>query len=913
MSALRVWFLRLTAILGRAQRERELAEELESHVQIETDELVSRGVAPAEARRMALAHGGGVSEVHDAYRDQRGIPALEQLGQDIRYGVRTLRRTPVVTGVIITLLALGVGANTAIFNLIDAVVVRALPVAHPEQLVEIGDPARVASLSTGSPRTDLISYPLYLDLRSHARTLSGLAASGRIGRIDAHIGAADAPLEHPRGRFVSDNYFSVLGVPAARGRVFGSAEDQGAGTAPVAVISYGYWTRRFHNDPGVIGKSIVVDDNALTIVGVTPPAFTGDVVGVSNDIWLPISMQPALQPHEPALASRSVNWLLLLGRIAPGASLAQATQELGPLITQLVVAAATGRDGAEFTASRPRMFIAPGARGFSRVRATFETPLFTLLAGVALLLLIICANVASLLLARAVVRGKEIAVRLALGANRGRLVRQLLTESVLLALAGGATGLLFAWWASRALIALAFNGANVPLDLSLDVPVLAFTLGVSCVAVVVFGLVPALRASRVDLATTIRAGSTAASGGTLGHRGNRAALGKILIAAQVALSVVMLVGAGMLVRSLRNVKSVDVGLDRDHLLVVDVDVTARGYSGARLQQFARAVRDRVAAIPGVAAATYSENGIFSGTESGTNFEVPGFVARTPGDTNTFYDNVGADYVRGIGGHLLDGRDIAESDEGSAGRVALVNQSFANAYFPHQRAVGSFFHLQDSILVQIVGVLADTRDHSLTGAPSARVYFSYMQNGAGVDAPGAFRLTVRTRGEPASVAAQVRAAIVALDPLLPIDGNTPLTTLMEDSIAQERLMARLSSAFGVLALLLASIGLYGVMTYAISRRTREIGLRAALGASRQDVIRAILYESLSLVAAGSVIGLPIALASVRLLKSQLNGVAPVDPPSILAALVVLAGSGVLASLVPAMRASRVSPMVALQTE
>ncbi len=912
MSAFRVWFLRLTSIFGRARRERELAEEIESHVRIETDELIHRGISPAEARRMALAHGGGVSEVHDACRDQRGVPFIEQLIQDIRYGARTLRRSPVFTAVIVVMLALGIGANTAIFTLIDAVVVRTLPVSHPEQLVEIGDPARVNSFSSGMLRADLISYPLYLDLREHTRSLAGLIASGRTGRIDARIDGADAPLERPRGRYVSDNYFNVLGIPAFRGRVFGSAENRGAGASPVAVISFGYWTRRFHSDPAVIGKSIVVDDNAMTIVGITPQTFTGEIVGTSIDIWLPLSMHDGLQPNMRILTDRNASWLLLLGRTAPGTTQAQAIDELGPLTDRMVLANARGKEGAEYSAKRMR-FIGPGERGFSRVRATFETPLFTLLTGVGLLLLIICANVANLLLARAVVRGKEIAVRLALGANRARLIRQLLTESVLLALTGSITGLFFAWWASRALIALAFNGATVPLDLSLDVRVMGFTLAVSFVAVVLFGLVPALRASRVELATTLRANSAGASSGTLGQRGRRVALGKLLIAAQVALSVVMLVGAGMLVRSLRNVQSVDVGLDRDHLLIADVDMKARGYAGERLQQLARTLRERIGAIPGVEAVTYSENGIFSGTESGTNFEIPGYIARTPSDTDAAYDVVGAGYARGIGAHLVDGRDLETTDEQRAGRVALVNKSFATKYFPGQSAVGKFIHLQDTTLVEIIGVLADTHDHDLKGTPNVRMYFSYAQSNPGVDPAASLRFMVRAKGDPASVAAQVRAAIIAIDPALPIDGNTPLATLMEQSIGQEKLMAKLASAFGILALLLASIGLYGVMTYAISRRTREIGLRVALGARQQDVVRSVLFESLRLVAAGMIIGLPLALASVRLLRSQLTDVSLMDVPSIAAALTVLAASGIVASLIPALRASRVSPIVALQSD
>jgi predicted permease len=913
MSTLRVWVLRLTSAFGRARRERELTDEIAAHAQLEADELVKRGVEPAEARRMALAHGGGVTGVHDAYRDQRGVPVIEQFVQDLRYGARTLRRSPGFTTVIVVMLALGIGANTAIFTLIDALMMRTLPVSHPEQLVAIGDQARVSGQSGGSPRTDLISYPLYLDLREHSRTLSGILASGRAGRLDAHVDSAGAPVEHPRGRFVSGNYFTLLGVPAVRGRVFGDAEDHAQGASPVAVISYGYWMRRFHNDPAAIGKSIVVDDNALTIVGVVPATFTGEIVGQATDIWIPLMMHDALQPHAPMLANRNIDALLLLGRLAPGATQAQAAQEIGPLITQLVLASAPGKDGALFIANKQPMFISPGGRGFSRVRMTFETPLLTLMTGVGLLLVIVCANVANLLLARAVVRGKEIAVRLALGANRGRLVRQLLTESVLLALAGSAAGLLFAWWASRALLALAFDGAVLPLDLSLDVPVMAFTLVMSFVAVVLFGLVPALRASRVELATAIRANAAAASSGALGSRGNRAPLGKLLIVGQVALSVVLLVGATMLVRSLRNVQSVDVGLDRDHLLVVEVDAEARGYTGARLLNLAHNLRDRIAAIPGVDAVTYSQNGIFSGSESGTSFEIPGFVPRTPNDTNTAYDVVGPDYVRGIGGRIVAGHDLTAGDEARAGRVALVNNAFATAYFAGENAVGKFFHLEDSAAVEILGVVADTHDHALKGKPDVRVYFSYAQKYPALGPVVQLRLMVRTHGEPAPIAAPVRKAIVAVDASLPIDGIDPLASLMQQSIREERLVAKLASGFGVFALLLASIGLYGVMTYAITRRTREIGLRMALGARREDVVRSILFESLKLVAAGMIVGLPLAVSAVRLLASQLHGVSVVDPPSIAAALVVLAASGVIASLLPALRASRVSPIVALQSD
>jgi predicted permease len=930
MRSLRVWILRLTSIFGRARRERELADEIAAHAQLETDELIKRGVSPAEARRMALAHGGGVTEVHDAYRDQRGLPLLENLMQDIRYGARTLRRSPGFTAVIVVMLALGIGANTAIFTLVDAVVVRGLPVSYPEQLVAVGDPKRVSSFSNGGPRLDLLSYPLYKDLRDHTKSFSGVVASGLTGRLDAHIGAAnttdaaataaaaaagntDASLEHPRGRFVSGNYFNVLGVPAARGRLFDGSEDSQEGAAPVAVISYGYWTRRFRNDPAVVGRSVVIDGSRITITGIAREFFDGVIVGAATDIWLPVSMHDVMLPNQRVLSERGDNWLLVLGRREPNVTFEQARQETSALLIQTIVSTSPGPAGREFLADKPTALISPGDRGFSRVRATFETPLFTLLIGVGLLLCIICANVASLLLARAVVRGREMAVRLALGANRTRLVRQLLTESVLLAILGSAAGLLFAWWGSRALLAFAFDGSAIPLDLSLDVRVMAFTLAVSFLAVLLFGLVPALRASRVDLASSMRAGASAVAGSALDARGRRTPIGKLLVAAQVALSVTLLVGATMLVRSLRNVQSTDVGLDRDHLLTVDVDVSTRGYTGARLAALTGEMRNRLAAIAGVDEVTYSANGVFAGIDGTASFELPGFVARNADDSTTAYDQVGEDYVKGIGGHLLAGRDMLAADNTSGTRVALVSESFAKRVFPNESPVGKFIHMQDSVLVQIVGVFGDTRDHALKGAPRARVYFNYAQPNGALGAPTSLEWMIRTKGDPATVAEQVRKTIVAIDPALPIDGIAPVANLMQQSIREERLVAKLASAFGILALLLASIGLYGIMSYAITCRSREIGLRVALGAQQGNIVREILLESLQLVGAGIVAGLPLALATTRLLRAQLTGVGLVDPVAIGVSLAVLSGSALIAAALPAVRASKVSPMVALQSD
>jgi predicted permease len=612
------------------------------------------------------------------------------------------------------------------------------------------------------------------------------------------------------------------------------------------------------------------------------------------------------------LDDRLSSFLLALGRLKPGVTIEQARQEVTTLIQESVVANAVGSSGKDFLASSPTYFVSDGSKGFSRVRTTFQAPLFTLMIGVALLLCIICANVANLLLARAIARGREMAVRLALGANRARLVRQLLTEGLILATLGGATGLLVAWWGSRALVALG-GGTSTGLDLGMDMWVLVFTLGVCCASVLLFGLVPALRASRVDLATTMRANAHSVSSGAFGHRGQRAPLGRLLIAGQVALSVVLLVGAGMLVRSLRHIEQTDLGMDRDHLVILDVDARGAGYVGPRMGALALSLRERLSAIPGVAAVVYSMNGIFSGSESQTTVQVPGFTARTPNDSVINFDEVGPGYINTVGGRMLDGRDMASSDEGNLARVAIVNEALAKFYFPGQRAVGRFFNFGDSVSIQIIGVAADTRDHSLSGAPTRRAYFPYVHRDTMVGLPGSLRFEIRTRGEPTAVVQAIRAAVVGVDPSLAIDGLDPVASLLRQSLAAERLVARLATGFGALALLLAAIGLYGVMTYAITRRTGEIGLRVALGAGRADVINLVLADALRVVAAGVIVGLPLAIATARLLRSQLHGVETFDPLSIAGAIAVLSASAIAAVLLPALRASRVSPIVALRTD
>ena len=901
---------------------REVDDELGFHLEARMRKLVDAGWSSEAARREAIRQFGDVAAVRatcvelDQQREQATTRAnlLAELRQDAVFAVRTLRRNIGVTSLILGSLAIGIGANTAIFTLVNAVLLTKLPVEDPDALVAIGNPMRVGGVSTGFPQTALISYPLYKDLRDHNRSFSGLLASGRSDRLDVRVERSGTELEHPRGRFVSGNYFSVLGVRPLLGRTFDASVDEVPGASPVITISYGYWTRRFHNDPSIVGRQMLLNGTKMTIIGVTPPGFTGEIVGLSNDIWLPVSMVDVLRSHERRLDDRLTNWLLLLGRLEPGVTLEQAEREVPALMRQSIVANSTASTAKAFLEGRPKYYVSSGVRGFSRIRELFRAPLLTLMIGVGLLLCIICANIANLLLARSIARGRELSVRVALGAGRGRLVRQLLTESTILALAGAAIGLIVAWWASRGLVALAAAGAPFAVDLSLHMTVLAFTATVSMGTVFLFGLLPALRASRVDLAAAIRAASPSVLSAARGAR--RFPLGTTLIAAQVALSVVLLVGAGMLGHSLRNLEEQDVGVDRDHLVILDVDVTTPGYRNARLASLAHALRDRIASVPGVSAVTYSENGLFSGTDNGTTIEIPGFVAHEVGDTLVGYDNVGPGYAHVVGARIIEGRDILPIDEGGPARVALVNQSFAKFYFPGRPAIGKFIHVNDSIAVRIVGVIGDIRDQDMSGEIERRMYtpFAHTDTLPGqIFQPGTMRLEIKAAGDPLSIVQPVRRAVLDVDPRLAIDGIDPLVTLMSESIVQQRILTQLAAGYGVLALLLAAIGLYGVMTYAISRRTSEIGLRVALGADRGRIARMVIRDALHLVATGLVIGIPLALATTRTLEAQLHGVSAGDPYAFGLAIVVLTAAAMLAALLPALRAANVSPIVALRAD
>ncbi|HEV7785289.1 MAG TPA: ABC transporter permease, partial [Thermoanaerobaculia bacterium] len=762
----------------------------------------------------------------------RGNRWFEQLLQDLGYALRTLRRSPVFALVAVLSLALGIGANTAIFSLIDALLLRTLPVREPARLVAVGDPARVSSLSSGSVRNDLFSCPLYEQIRDQNQVFTGVFASGRTGKLTLGIAPSSDAAETARGRLVSGNYFSLLGVNAVRGRTFTAQEDRGSGAAPLVVISHAYWRRRFAGDDAVIGRRITLNGYPFTIIGVAPPEFFGDIVGVATELWIPLSMQAQVNPGRAYKDRWDVDWLLLMGRLKPGVSLARARAEINVLFPRILAE----RAGSSFSrdllpsSDRMRVEVTPGAAGFSLLRREFSQPLFTLMAIVALVLVVACANVANLLLERATARQKEIAVRLALGAGPARLIRQLLTESVLLSGLGGALGLLFSLWAGTALLRLVGASTSTALDLHPDPLVLAFTAGVSILTGVLFGMAPAFRATRVELAPTLKESARSVAGGGSGARWP---LGKLLVVAQFAVSLLLLMGAGLFVRTLQNLQRLDLGYARDSLLLVNVDPVAAGYKGARLETFPRELAERLQALPGVTAVSFSENGIFSGTESSTTVRLEGFKSPPAGNPSLNFDRVGADYFRTTGIPLLKGRDFGPRDGVGAPRVAVINETLAKQYFASGDPLGKRLVITGppDVEYEIVGVARDVRDHDLRAAVPSRFYIPLLQSGD-LDVAPNFEIHAR---EPAALVEPVRKSIQDYDRNLPMREIRPLTAMIDDSITNERIIAKLSAVFGLLALLLAALGLYGVISYTIARRVNEIGIRMALGARRTTVL------------------------------------------------------------------------------
>ena len=900
---------RLRSLLFRARDEREMDEELDFHLEMEATRLRGEGLDPGEARRRATMDFGGRARIQEEVRDARGTRWLDQVRKDVGYAVRSLRQHRGFALVTVLILGLGIGANTATFTLVNALLLRPLPVHEPDRLVTIGNPSRTGSLAQGTPSAELLSYPVYDDVRRGTRTLSGVYATGRTARFDLRTGSATGARnegDHPLGRFVSANFFSLLGVPAFLGRTFSESEDRAPGSGPVVVLSHAYWARRFGADPKAVGSVLTLNGTPLTVIGVTPPGFTGDLVGQARDLWIPVTMEPVLMPHREWLQDREVSWLLLMGRLKPGVTVAQARSELTELVTRSLIDHATADNlaGIKRGLAEDGVPVGPGALGFSYYREALAPTLALLMAAVALVLLVVAANVANLMLARGAARTREMSIRLSLGAARRRVVQQLLTECLVLAVAGGGLGLLLARIGSGVLLRLAGQGEPLPLAVPLDGRVLAFTAGLSLLAVALFGVVPALRTTQVEIASALRASGRSLTGGS-----GRLRLNRLLVVAQVALSTLLLVGTGMIVRSLTRLTDADLGLDRDRLVVAEVDAIPAGYEGERLASLRRDLIERIGRVAGVDRATFSENGLFSGTESGSSVDVSGYRAADAEARSVAYDDVGPSYFTTIGARLLRGRDFGEGDGESGPLVAVINDAMARFYFTDRDPIGQTVTMSRRVYA-IVGVVADVKGRQVRGEAERRLYVPMAQ----VDvAPGRFKIEVRTAGDPARLVEPVRRALEAADPGLVVTDVSALRSLVRESLSQDRMATQVITSFGALALFLAALGLYGVMAYATVRRSGEFGLRMALGAQQADVTRLVIGEALTLVTIGAVVGVPAALGAAKLFQSQWFGIGAVDPPAIGLALAALLMSGLLAAYLPALRASRIPPLEALRAD
>jgi predicted permease len=916
---------RFRGLLRRGAVENELNDELRFHVDRLVERHIQGGLSVEEAQRRARLQFGGVDQVCEECRDARGTRFVEALVQDFRFNLRMLRKSPGFTAIAVLTLALGIGANTAIFSVLESVLLRSLPVRHPQELVVLTDPDQHGANfgSQGGSRSQL-AYSEFEYLRDHNEVFSGMfAADSTLPQLEVILGdsaSSGGEKQQARIKLVSGGYFSTLGLQPAAGRFFGTEVDRARGNSPVAVVSYPFWKQRYNLSPGILGKSINVNDTSFEVIGVAPPGFFGETVGELPDAWVPMMMQDAVYPGmdylrpSPEGILNQYLWLQVLGRLKTGISQAQANAAMNVQFTRALTAAAGNRMTEEERKGNfgQHLELQPGGRGASTLRSGFGQPLQFLMALVALVLLIACANVANLLLARGAARQKEFAMRLAVGAGRKRLIRQLLTESLLLATLGAAAGLLLAYWADRLLLRMVSNGgaASVPLDLHPDLRVLAFTLGVTVLTAILFGLIPSLLLTRLDLSPVLKSTSQNINSDL---RHGRLPAGKVLVVAQVAVSLILLVAAGMFVHSLAKLSEVNLGYNRENLILFRVESAAAGLKGPGKVHLYQNLQDSIAALPGVRAVSVSGNGLFLDAESGDPIWVEGYNAKPGESMNTRMDHVGPHYFSTVGIPILMGREIDAQDSGTGLRAAVINQSFARRFFPNTNPIGK--RIRDTYPgnpsdAEIVGVVADAKYNNLRENAVHRLYvplFNPMweQNSAVFE--------VRTFADPSSVSDSIRKTVQAAIPAIPPIEIGTMSSLVDDSLQTDRFIKQLSEAFGILAMVLAAIGLYGVMAYTVARRTREIGIRLALGAEPGRIRRQVLKETLLLVLIGIPIGIPIALVGAYLVRSMLFGLGVADPYTLALATILLIAAAVLAGLLPARRASQVDPMVALRYE
>jgi putative ABC transport system permease protein len=870
---------------------------------------------------------------------------VKHLVRDVRYAWRGLLRSPLFTVVALVSIALGIGANTAIFTLVDEVLLRALPVRHPEQLILFNGARNHYGNNSGG---NMLSYPMYEDFRDNFIDRGNSPAPPRVSQpvpnpaptpkifsgvfarrpIAMNVGI-DGQTERVPGELVSGSYFQVLGVGAAIGRVITPDDERERHGTAVAVLSYDYWRTRFGSDPSVVGKQVVVNNQKLTIVGVSQAGFDGVDIGYVPNVRVPVTMKAEMTPDWDDMDNRRSRWVNVFARLQPGISQDAALATLQPffhgLLEQEVLApafsGATAYAREQFL--KGTMSLLPAAQGRSPIREQLSQPLWLLFGIVAGVLLIACANVASLLIARATARQKEMALRLALGASRGRIVGQLLVESVMLAAFGGLLGLLVAFWTTRFLLGfLPTSDTPHVITGAMDYRVLAFNFAIALVAGLLFGLVPALRSTRPDLAPTLKDQAGSVVGGGVGFR-------KALVVAQVTVSILLLVSAGLFIRTLRNLRLLDLGIKAESMIAFNISPAVAGYTNARIPPFYKTLVERMQAQPGVERVAFARMGLLEGNEWDSTVTIEGYE-RTQGEqTNPYCNSISPGYFRALGIPLLAGREFDARDEGAApqgppnpatgdGRgngykSVIVNESFAKKYFgdrsPLGRHIGFGGNPGTPTPIEIVGVVKDSKYTGVRDEIPRTVFFPLLEERS----VSSIVMYVRTSGDPGATFSAAQRVVRELDANVPVYNLRTLERQIDRSLLNERFVATLSTAFGVLATLLAVIGLYGVMAYTVARRTREIGVRMALGAVQGDVIWLVMREVLVLVGSGIAIGLVSAWGANRLVSSQLYGVTATDPLTIVGAAALLGAVALLAGYIPARRATRVNPTLALRYE
>ena len=823
--------------------------------------------------------------------------------QDVRYAFRTLFKAPAFTLVVVATLALGIGANTAIFTLMDQVLLRALPVKDPQQLVILDAKGSNMGRIEGD---HAFSYPMLKDFREQSKT------TGVLGRFRVPTTLmVDNRSERVLAELVSGNYFQVFGLTPAAGRLLDMSDEVTPEGHPVVVLSHAFWLRRFAGSPAVVGRTIRINGLPMTVAGVAPRGFNGAEVGTPTDLFVPLMMRMTMIPSDPkdALMDRRTMWLQLVARVKDGVPKEQAEAELNTIFRHTreeelkAIPSPTPRFRKGFLGTHLNLL--PGYKGLSSLREQFSTPVVVLMGMVGLVLLITCANVANLLMARAPARQREIAVRLALGASRARVVGQLLIESVVLALFGGALGVILSIWAADSLLhALPFEGIARSFSSSPDIRILLFTLGVSCLTGLVFGLVPAWQTAKPGIVLALRE-----EGGAVVSSGH-VRLRKGLVVAQVVLSLLLLVGAGLFTRSLWNLRSLDPGFRVDSLLTFSVDPSLSGYSPEAANSFYERLQQRLGQLPGVTAVSMVGNLPLTGNTWMATVKVEGYQGKDGEDLNPMMNVAGPGYFKTMGVPILAGRDLLPSDGAAAPKVAVINEKMAQYFFGNQNPIGRHFGIgrAKGNEIEIVGVAKDGKDTDLRQPVSRGFYLPFAQ----FSDVGAMTLLVRAGGQPPSGDA-LRRAVAQIDAVIPVFDIKSMRVVSDESLFVDRMFALLSACFGGLAMVLAAVGLYGVMSYTVARRTREIGVRMALGAQPTGVIWLVMREVALLALVGIAIGLPAAIGVGHLVSSQLYGVSPTDPATLIVATLTLLTVALLAGYVPAGQATRIDPIKALRWE